>query len=40
MELLLQEIFSKIKIAFDGKEALEQYKNFYEENNSYPDPLL
>jgi YesN/AraC family two-component response regulator len=40
MELLLQEIFSKIKIAFDGKEALEQYKIFYEENNSYPDIII
>ena len=29
MELLLEEFFSNIKIAFDGKEALEQYYNYY-----------
>lgn len=40
MELLLQEIFTKIKIAFDGIQAIEQYNNFYKVNNSYPDIII
>ncbi len=40
MELLLHEIFSKIKVAFDGKEALEEYSNYYKTNNEYPDLII
>lgn len=40
MELLLYEIFSKIKVAFDGKEALEEYCNYYKTNNEYPDLII
>ena len=40
MELLLHEIFSKIKVAFDGKEALEEYSNYYKTNNEYPDFII
>ena len=40
MELLLHEIFSKIKVAFDGKEALEEYYNYYKTNNEYPDLII
>lgn len=40
MELLLYEIFSKIKVAFDGKEALEEYCNYYKINNEYPDLII
>mgnify|MGYP000432715001 CR=1 FL=1 len=37
MELFLREVFSKIYIAFDGKEAINQYFNYYELNNKYPE---
>lgn len=40
MELLLNEIFSNIKIAFDGKEAIEQYHNYHKEHNKYPDLII
>lgn len=40
MESLLYEIFSNIKVTFDGKEALEEYNNHYEINNEYPDLII
>ena len=40
MELLLEEFFSNIKIAFDGKEALAQYYNYYKINKEYPDLII
>lgn len=40
MEFLFHEIFSKIKVAFDGKEALEEYYNYYKTNNEYPDLII
>jgi DNA-binding response OmpR family regulator len=40
MELFLREVFSKIYIAFDGKEAVNQYFNYYELNNKYPDLII
>lgn len=40
MELLLSEIFSNIKVTFDGVEALEEYHNYYRLNGKYPDLIL
>ena len=40
MELLLNEIFSNIKVTFDGVEALEEYHNYYRLNGQYPDLIL
>ncbi len=40
MKLLLSELFSDIKIAFDGKEAIEEYHGYYKENNRYPDLII
>lgn len=40
MELLLQEIFNKISIAFDGIEAIEQYNSYHKQNNCYPDIII
>ena len=40
MELLLSEVFSNIKVAFDGVEALEEYHKYYALNNKYPDLVL
>lgn len=40
MKSLLNEVFSKIKVAFDGKEALEEYCNYYKLNNEYPDLIF
>jgi len=40
MELLLNEIFSKIKVTFDGVEALDEYHNYYRLNGQYPDLIL
>ncbi len=40
MELLLKEIFSNVKIAFDGEEAIEEYYDYYEKNNKYFDLVL
>lgn len=40
MELLLNEVFSNIKIAFDGIEALEEYENYFKLNNKYLDLII
>ncbi len=40
MELLLKEIFTKIEVAFDGIEALEQYNSYFEKNSSYADIII
>ncbi|MDD2887798.1 MAG: response regulator transcription factor [Aliarcobacter sp.] len=40
MELLLGEIFSNIKVTFDGVEALEEYHNYYRFNGKYPDLII
>ena len=40
MELLLKEIFTEIKVAFDGIQAIEQYNNYYKVNNCYPDIII
>ncbi len=40
MELLLKEIFTKIEVAFDGIEALEQYNSYFEKNSSYADIVI
>lgn len=40
MELLLSEVFSNIKVTFDGIEALAAYHDYYRLNNKYPDLIL
>ena len=40
MELLLSEVFSNIKVTFDGVEALEEYHKYYVLNDKYPDLIL
>jgi len=40
MDLLLNEVFSNVKVAFDGIDALEQYNNYFEQNNNYPDLII
>ncbi|RXJ88325.1 transcriptional regulator [Arcobacter sp. CECT 8983] len=37
---LLELIFPKVDVAFDGQEAIEKYKNFYKENNTYYDVVI
>ncbi|NVJ52617.1 MAG: response regulator transcription factor [Campylobacteraceae bacterium] len=37
---LLELIFPKVDVAFDGEEAIEKYKNYYKENNSYYDVVI
>jgi DNA-binding response OmpR family regulator len=40
MKNLLNEVFSKVNVAFDGKEALAEYCNYYKLNNEYPDLIF
>lgn len=40
MKNLLSEVFSNIKVAFDGNEALDEYYNYYKINNEYPDLIF
>lgn len=40
MELLLNEVFSNIKVTFDGVEALEEYHKYYALNDKYQDLIL
>ena len=40
MELLLNEIFVNIEVAYNGIEALEKYNSFYKQNNQYFDLII
>ncbi|XPV53851.1 MAG: response regulator transcription factor [Halarcobacter ebronensis] len=37
---LLELIFPKVDVAFDGEEAIEKYKEYYKSTNSYYDVVI
>jgi len=37
---LLELIFQRVDVAFDGEEGLEKYNNYYKEENSYYDLVI
>ncbi|AXH12258.1 response regulator transcription factor [Halarcobacter bivalviorum] len=37
---LLELIFSKVDVAYDGQEAIEKYKDYYKHTNSYYDVVI
>ena len=37
---IFEDFFASVDIAYDGQEALDKYKNYYEKNNEYYDLII